>query len=291
MAQYKVPQDVEADDKLLGPFNFRQFVYLLIAGGLIAAAVGLFQVFPILGIIPIPFALFLLALALPLKKDQPMETYLSALLSFYTKPHTRTWQDGQPDKTIRILAPLKNEEESLARNITGEEATNRLSFLANLVDSKGMMIKNGGNNNVVENSISQEIKEEAEVATDIYETTRFENLGDTIMQDEIDRHRDVIREMQEAIKKSTEGSIIKHTNTDTATNLNVKSEEDAKKEVVVPTVEKPVEKSEEKVVEKPQKSSIIELANNPELSVATIAKEANRINNKKKEGEVFISLH
>ncbi|TAL14698.1 hypothetical protein EPN95_02230, partial [Patescibacteria group bacterium] len=30
MAQYKVPQDVEADDKLIGPFSFRQFVYLII---------------------------------------------------------------------------------------------------------------------------------------------------------------------------------------------------------------------------------------------------------------------
>ena len=45
MAQYKVPQDVEADDKLIGPFSFRQFVYLLIAGGLVALAVGLFQIF------------------------------------------------------------------------------------------------------------------------------------------------------------------------------------------------------------------------------------------------------
>ena len=44
MAQYKVPQDVEADDKLIGPFSFRQFVYLLIAGGGIALAVGLFQI-------------------------------------------------------------------------------------------------------------------------------------------------------------------------------------------------------------------------------------------------------
>ena len=40
----------------------------------------------------------------------------------------------------------------------------------------------------------------------------------------------------------------------------------------------------------PPKSSIIELSNNPSYSVATIAKEANRINNKE-EGEVFISLH
>ena len=38
------------------------------------------------------------------------------------------------------------------------------------------------------------------------------------------------------------------------------------------------------------KPSIIELANNADFSVATIAKEAKRIN-RKDEGEVFISLH
>ena len=95
MAQYKVPQDVEADDKLLGPFSFRQFVYLMIAGGLIALAVGLFQLFPLLAILPIPPVLFFGALALPLRKDQPMETYLAALVSFYLKPRKRIWEPGQ----------------------------------------------------------------------------------------------------------------------------------------------------------------------------------------------------
>ena len=59
----------------------------------------------------------------------------------------------------------------------------------------------------------------------------------------------------------------------------------------------PVEKSNQVKKEsdkKPEKSlpkaSIIELANNPDFSIATIAKEANRINGKE-EGEIFISLH
>ena len=95
MAQYKVPQDVEADDKLIGPFSFRQFVYLLIAAGLIAVAVALFQVFPVLAILPVLPALFLAILALPLKKDQPMETYVAALLSYYLKPRTKIWRPGQ----------------------------------------------------------------------------------------------------------------------------------------------------------------------------------------------------
>ena len=50
----------------------------------------------------------------------------------------------------------------------------------------------------------------------------------------------------------------------------------------------------EKIPEKPSttsaKPSIIELANNTDFTVATIAKQANRIN-RKDDGEVFISLH
>ena len=105
MAQYKVPQDVEAEDKLLGPFTFRQFIYLLIAAAGIAGAWGLFQLFPLLALIPLPFVFFFGVLALPLKKDQPMETYLAAIISFYFKPNRRIWTAGQRESTIKIIAP------------------------------------------------------------------------------------------------------------------------------------------------------------------------------------------
>ena len=38
MAEYKVAQDVEADDKLIGPFSFRQFIYLIVVAGASAIA-------------------------------------------------------------------------------------------------------------------------------------------------------------------------------------------------------------------------------------------------------------
>ena len=66
MATYKVPQDVEAEDKLLGPFTFRQFIYLLVSAGGIAVIFGLLQIFPLLAIIPIPVVLLFLIFALPL---------------------------------------------------------------------------------------------------------------------------------------------------------------------------------------------------------------------------------
>ena len=68
MARYTVPQDVEAEDKLIGPFSFRQFVYLIIAAIGIGGCWALFSVFPPLAIIPLPIVILFGILALPLKK-------------------------------------------------------------------------------------------------------------------------------------------------------------------------------------------------------------------------------
>ena len=54
MAEYTVAQDVEADDKLIGPFSFRQFIYLIVVAGASAIAWGLAQIFVVLAILPLP---------------------------------------------------------------------------------------------------------------------------------------------------------------------------------------------------------------------------------------------
>lgn len=323
MAQYKVPQDVEADDKLIGPFSFRQFVYLLIAAGLTAMAVGLFQLFPLLAIIPVPPILLLLALALPLKKDQPMETYLAAIVSFYLKPRKRVWTPGQRESTILITAP-KIVEEVRKRDISEEEATHRLSFLANVVDSGGQSIRMGSN------LMRDDLVAEANQATDIFDSANYQSqaIDRAINQEKNERHMQAINDMRAAIERNesfmsldtmtSEGkpAIIGSTGKlgsekvveKTVEKPSVivmpepekKTEEPVEKasEVKMPEpkkaeepekVEKPAEKAEPEP-KKPVKRSIIELANNKDFSVATIAKEANRIN-RKDEGEVFISLH
>ena len=311
MAQYKVPQDVEADDKLLGPFSFRQFVYLLVAAGCIALAVALFQLFPLLVIIPAIPALFFIVLALPLKKDQPMETYLAAIVSYYLKPRTRLWMPGQRESTIQITAP-KKVEESRTRDITGEEATHRLSFLADIVDTGGYAIKGAGSNPMREDLIA-----EANATADMFEGNHFNNLSNVIQKDETERHAEVVREMQQAISE-TENIAMSNAQLEKRfaemkptvpvgspqqqmQNMPVSREEIFNSPTVIlpnsPVVEKPVEKSNrvnqataEKAPTIPPKPSIIELANNDAFSIETIAKEANRIN-RKDEGEVFISLH
>ena len=186
MAQYKVPQDVEADDKLLGPFNFRQFIYLLIVAALIALAWALGQIFPLFAILPIPPALFLLVLALPLRKDQPMETYIAALISFYTKPNRRLWNPGQRESTIEITAP-KVVEKVLTKDISEEEAGRRLSFLANVVDSEGYSIKDSIAA-PTDSPVRDEFIAEAESTPDIFENYQSTQVA-ADLSSEADRHR------------------------------------------------------------------------------------------------------
>lgn len=196
MATHKVPQDVEADDKLLGPFTFRQFIYLMVVFGLVMLAVGLFQIFPLLVIIPLPFIIFFTVLALPLKKDQPMETYVAALVSFYTKPNRRYWVPGQSESTIQITAP-KKVEAPRARNITQDEASHRLSFLADIVDSEGRSIKNT-------NSIMRDdLYAEASNTADMFDYNNTENyaLNQMINQQQIEHRAAVVNQMRDAIKR------------------------------------------------------------------------------------------
>ena len=200
MATYKVPQDVEAEDRLLGPFTFRQFIYLLIAAIAGALAAALFQIFPLLALLPTPVIFFFLVLALPLKKDQPMETYLAAIISFYMKPNKRFWRPGQGETTIQITAP-KIVEKSRTRDISEEEASHRLSFLSNLVDSEGYAIRGNHNGNFTENFIA-----DTEDVNDFMDDSQNQNLINLMQKEKVARHAEIINQMKAAIN-NTENAI------------------------------------------------------------------------------------
>ena len=169
MAVYKVPQDVEADDKLIGPFSFRQFIYLIIVFISGAGAWGLAQLFPALAIIPLPIIIFFAALALPLRKDQPMEAYLSAVVSFYfLKSRKRFWQPDGIDSFVTIIPP-KNADRILTKNLTEDEATQRLSYLSDLVDTHGWAIRGAGA--APDNSISRDLYYESQQAPDMMDSS------------------------------------------------------------------------------------------------------------------------
>ena len=192
MATYKVPQDVEADDKLIGPFSFRQFVYLIIVAMAGALAWGLAQLFIGLAIIPLPVILFFGTLALPLRKDQPMEIYMAAMVSFYLKPCKRLWDPEGVETMIEIIAP-KTVEVQRVKDLSQNEAEQRLSYLANIVDSQGWAIRGvaGAAGSVMNNDLLLE----AQSATDVLDTnTSVAQSFDQMMIQSTERMREEARE-------------------------------------------------------------------------------------------------
>jgi hypothetical protein cdiviTM7_00587 len=281
MATYKVPQDVEAEDRLLGPFTFRQFVYLLIAAIAGALAAALFQIFPLLAILPLPVIIFFLILALPLKKDQPMETYLAAIISFYMKPNKRFWRPGQGETTIQITAP-KIVEKSRTRDISEEEASHRLSFLSNLVDSEGYAIRGNHNGNFTENFIA-----DTEDVNDFMDDSQNQNLINLMQKEKVARHAEIINQMKAAINNTENAmgpaTISSHQATlgsnPFTQNQTTMSQTSSNQPTPNPFTQNQTIQNTNTLANRNQSilnSNYQNLANNQNFSINTISKEANR---------------
>lgn len=194
MAVYKVPQDVEAEDKLLGPFSFKQFIFLIIATAAGAMAFGLAQILVPLAIIPLPIMIFFGALALPLRKDQPMEVYLAAIISFLLKPRVRLWQPDGVESLIEVTAP-KIDESQFGKGYSREEVSQRLSYLANLVDSRGWSVRG-----VTEpdNSMQADLYNEAQDMNDLLDDggDRAKKIDDLLIRANNERRQQIMTQMQ-----------------------------------------------------------------------------------------------
>lgn len=95
MADYQVPQFIEVEDKIFGPFTLKQFVY--VAGG-VGLCTILVLYFPlIIGIIlALPVAALTAALAFYKVNNKPFVEIAEAALKFYVSDRLFLWKKEQP---------------------------------------------------------------------------------------------------------------------------------------------------------------------------------------------------
>jgi hypothetical protein len=314
MATYKVPQDVEADDKLIGPFTFRQFIYLIIVALAIALAWGLGQVFFGLAIIPLPIILLFGALALPLRKDQPMEIYLAAIVSFYLKPRKRKWEADGIESLIEITVP-KVVEVHRTKDITEADAEERFSYLANIVDSQGWAIRGTGVQ-TPNSAINSDVFLEAQSAQDVLDNSNSvaQTFEQMMNQRSAQMRDEAVERMHQAPSAPTPPVAPAPNPYDafsrTASQVNDPSSSPtfnpyptSIQQTVIQPVNDPghsyidpsakvAAQTPPTTSDKPVSADIMNLANNTDLSIETIAHEAHRIQAKENDmtEEVVISL-
>ncbi len=325
MAQYKVIQDIEAEDKLLGPLSLRQFIYaaITIALGFIAFRLFMTPVW-FIGIAFVVPALFFGLLAAPIGGQQSSEIWLLAKIRFFLKPRKRIWDQTGILDLVTITVPKKLEAR-LTNGYSQDEVKSRLKTLATTLDTRGWAIKNATQNmyTATDNGTDRLLNISAEAAPTVYvdpaadmldpETSPRAQAMDQMINKSTQQHRQqVINNMRtpsESISPFAPPPLSMPqpqvsttiSSADEKALLNRLHSEQSKPDAAtshmktlqphLASVQNSTQKQGGKQVTPQQDPAILNLVENSEdLSVQTIARQANRIKDQGSD-EVVISLH
>lgn len=214
MAQYTVIQDIEAEDKLLGPLSLRQFIYAVIV--LVLGFIG-FQLGRVVWFLAIPLLppmIFFGLLAAPFGQNQSSEVWLLAKIRFFLFPKKRIWDQAGLQELVQITAPRKIET-NIAKGYSEAEVTSRLKALANTLDTRGWAIKNVSTGSMQATAFTQPASSErlvelTDVPNDLEASVR---AGDDVLdpsanpvagdlQEKLDQSSEIHRqELLEKVKK------------------------------------------------------------------------------------------
>src|SRR5688572_21746070 len=118
--RFEVPQFIDVEDKLFGPFTFKQFIYLAGGAGIVYT---LFRVLPLFlaVIIALPIAGLALALVFYKPNNRPFIKMVESVVNFFIKSRFYLWKRNQVKKTVQSI-----EKSSVAT----VESDNKLKDLA-----------------------------------------------------------------------------------------------------------------------------------------------------------------
>jgi hypothetical protein len=135
MGQYKVPQNVEAEDKIIGPLTLKRFIYCLIGVGWAMLCFFIFKsVIPVMIIVAAPVTIIFLLLGLYQRDGQDFEQYLVALVGFFSQSRKRLWTKEPIVESFKV-EPVKATTEQTQRDPA--QVRSQLDQLASLVDARG----------------------------------------------------------------------------------------------------------------------------------------------------------
>lgn len=318
MAQYKVIQDIEAEDKLLGPLSLRQFIYaaITIALGFVAFKLFITSAW-FLGFVFVPPALFFGLLAAPLGGQQSSEIWLLAKIRFFIMPRRRIWDQSGIQQLVTITAPKKIEKQ-LTKGYSQDEVKSRLRTLSATLDTRGWAVKNatnmyaGGQNQSSDRLFEIDTQDipsiNVEPTADMLDPTTSPRAQamDQMINKSAQEHKQQIEEnLQKYTQQLSEQTRVKPpTEQDEQNFLNKIHEQQARPsefnshlKTINPIRDQQTQTTKTQShtlspVTPTADPAILNLVENSEgLSVRTIAHEAERLKKRDDDDEVVISLH
>jgi len=136
MQQFQVPQFINIEDKIIGPFTLKQFLYLLGAAA-IAVLGWRFLYLPLFLLLALPFVIFLAVMALGKIDGRPFPIIFVNALNYFLKPRLYIWKKIYGEKKEKEVPLLQPSTESQLAQL-GKINASKLSDLAWSLDIKDM---------------------------------------------------------------------------------------------------------------------------------------------------------
>lgn len=298
MATYKVIQDIEAEDKLLGPLSLRQFIYAVLVVILGYVMFRLFLVQPLLAIPFLPPAILFGILAAPFGHDQSSEIWLLAKIRFHLKPRLRIWDQSGIQELVTVTAPKKIEQQR-TDGLDQTQVKSRLEALAQTIDTRGWAIK-GVDVNLYTNPSYGNQSSDRLVAPESLAPASVPDVNVTVTDDVLDTQNNPLAvKMQQMVQANNQShrdammSRMQEIRASQTSPATAKPAPPADISTTLPPlpplpgstaygntpVLQPIKPSAQPVqtpMKDPAKPAILELAHNDDLSVATIARQVNK---------------
>jgi len=109
--QFKVPQNIDMQDRIIGPLTMVQFIYAVVGFGT-CYAIYMSIPRPFSYFLILPIALFVLCLDFVKINERPFLDFFITAIEYAFSPKQRVWhQGGTPDFTIDVYEPHENKQE------------------------------------------------------------------------------------------------------------------------------------------------------------------------------------
>jgi hypothetical protein len=96
--RFQIPQFIDVEDKIFGPFTLKQFIYL--AGGVAAAVASVVLLGKFLGLlVSAPIVILALALAFYKVNNRPFIHVLESAFKYFTKDKLYIWQKKEVEES------------------------------------------------------------------------------------------------------------------------------------------------------------------------------------------------
>jgi len=128
--QYGVPQFIDVEDKIVGPFTGKQTLYLIIGGGALLLIFSMFEfiffAFSLAIIAPIT-----LAFAFWKPKGMTIARWILNIINFYTTPNLYVWRREPEEAMFKATQKMKSSKDVPIKNVSAS----RIRELAWVLDT------------------------------------------------------------------------------------------------------------------------------------------------------------